>query len=136
MTLADIAPHLAGLGFIAFVLIYAFSPPTPGAKVWMFPAALSTGFFAWTLYAVLAEGPLGFWTEHSRNLWGNQIWFDLLLAAGVGLTFLIPEARRSGMRPVPWAIAVICTGSIGLLAMMARVLFLRAQGGRASAPTG
>jgi len=45
---------------------------------------------------VIREAPLGFWVEHPRHLWGNQIWFDLLLAAGVAWALLVPRARRLG----------------------------------------
>lgn len=69
-------------------------------------------------------GPFGFWPEHVRNAWGNQIWFDLLLSVGMAFALLAPRARAQGMRLVPWFIAVACTGSVGLLAMGARYLFL------------
>lgn len=68
---------------------------------------------------------LGFWTEHTRNLWGNQIWFDLLLATGIGWFLVMPEAKSLGIRPLPWLLLIACTGSIGFLAMIARLLYLR-----------
>jgi len=134
MSLVTVAPHLAALAFIAFALLYASGRVAPRRKTliggaWIGPAVLSAALFAWTLAAVILEGPLGFWTEHSRNLWGNQIWFDLLLAAGVALAFLIPKAKAVGMNAVAWTVAVICTGSIGLLAMTARLLYLQERAG-------
>lgn len=135
--LSDSLPLLAALGFVAYALRLALSrPPSPhrpengsipGPNAWLAPAVLGAAFLAWSLAAVIVEGPTGFWTEHTRNLWGNQIWFDLLLAAGTALAFLVPEARRLGMRPLPWVIAVACTGCIGLMAMLARMLFLKAR---------
>ena len=135
MTVVDVAPILAALAFAAFVLPLAaglWKPGTAG-RVWLLPAILCAAFTLWTLYAILDEGLLAVWNEISRSLWANQIWFDLLLAAAVALTFLIPEARRLGMRPLPWTIAVAGTGCIALLAMLARVLYLRgieARGGK------
>ncbi|MFY3384652.1 hypothetical protein [Paracidovorax sp. MALMAid1276] len=100
------------------------SHDAPRRNAWMFPAILSGAFATFSITAVIQEGPMGFWTEHTRNLWGNQIWFDLLLAAGIAWTLLVPRARELGMRPLPWLVAVICTGSIGLCAMWARVLYI------------
>jgi hypothetical protein len=92
---------------------------------WLGPGLLSVVFMLFSLAAVLHEGPLGFWTEHVRNLWGNQIWFDLLLAIGTAWFLVLPQAKARGMRPGPWLLLIICTGSIGLLAMVARLLYLR-----------
>jgi hypothetical protein len=43
----------------------------------------------------------------------------------------MPRARALGMRPLPWLLLVVCTGSIGLCAMFARVLYLQEAKGRA-----
>ena len=122
MTIVDVAPIMAAVGFVASVLSLAAGSWTSrvASRVWMLPATLCAAFTLWTLYAVFDEGLLAVWNEISRNIWANQIWFDLLLAAGIALTFLIPEARRLGMRPVPWMIAVAGTGCIVLPAMLAR----------------
>lgn len=106
----------------------AFVATRDGARttnLWRVPAALSLGFLLFSLYTVASEGALGFWPEHTRNFWANQIWFDLLLAVGVGWFLLVPQARSLGMRPLPWLALVASTGSIGLLAMLARLLYLR-----------
>ena len=91
-------------------------------RTWWIPAVLSAAFLAYSLWPILTLGPLGFWTEHVRNLWGVQIWFDLLCAIGVGWALLVPRARAMGMMPWPWLALIVATGSIGLLAMLARVL--------------
>lgn len=121
----SILPLLAGIALVVFVLFWL----TPGYSIkttaWIFPAIVSGLFLAWSLFAVVFEGPLGFWPVHTANAWGNQVWFDLLLAAGIALALMVPEARKLGMRPLPWSVLVLCTGSIGLLAMMARLMYLR-----------
>jgi predicted anti-sigma-YlaC factor YlaD len=125
-----VLPAAAGLGFVLFGL-WTLQRATPAlAGAWRFAAALSLLFAAFSLWAVVQEGPLGFWPEHTRNLWGQQIWFDLLLAAGTAWAALLPRARALGMRPAPWLLAVVCTGSIGLLAMLARLLYLRERSAR------
>lgn len=66
--------------------------------------------------------------DHTRDLWGNQIWMDLLLATSVGWALIAPLARAVGMPLVPWVVAVLATGSIGFLAMAARLLWLEERG--------
>lgn len=131
MTITTVAPALAALGFVAFAVTLALMPArreaTPHPRAWMFPATLCVAFSAWTAYAFINEGIVAIWQEISGSLWSNQIFVDLLLAAGIALAFVIPEARRLGMKPLPWVLATAATGCIALLAMLARVLFLRAR---------
>ena len=90
-------------------------------------AFFSLAFVAFSLFAVLQEGPLGFWTEHTRNFWGNQIWFDLLLGVATAWTFMLPRAKSVGLNLPLWGVLVLATGCIGLTAMAARVLYLESQ---------
>ena len=127
MTLTTLLPLLAGALFIAFTLYRLNAAGASTKNAWLLPAGLSLAFLLFSASSVVAEGPLGFWAEHTRNLWGNQIWFDLLLSAAISWYFLVPKARAVGMRQLPWLVLVLATGSIGLLAMLARLLFLQAQ---------
>ena len=128
MALTTAAPILAALGFVVFALTLAIAPArTLRPNAWMFPATLCVAFVGWTLYALAGEGFIAIWQEISRSLWSNQIFIDLLLAAGIALAFLVPEARRLGMKPLPWVVATAATGCIALLAMLARMLFLRSR---------
>lgn len=99
-------------------------------QAWIVPAVLSALFTLLSLRAMLIEGPLGFWPEHTRNLWGNQIFLDLLLAATCAITLSAPAARARGMRLWPWIALILLTGSIGLCAYAARLLYL----GRSAEP--
>ena len=132
MTQFDILPILAGLATAAFVLTYALRTRPLGPQAWIAAATLSAAFAGWSLYAIVTGGPFGFWIEHTRNAWGVQIWFDLLLAATCALIFMVPEARRLGMIPLPWVALVLCSGAIGLMAMLARILYLRHRAGQAA----
>lgn len=113
----------AGL-FVVTALYLAARSSAFSKHGWVFPALLSAAFLSFSLTAVFAEGPTGFWPEHVRNLWGNQIWFDLLLAIGIGWYLMLPKAKSLGMRPIPWLLLILCTGCIGFLAMLSRVLYL------------
>lgn len=118
-------PAAAAVAFLLFAGYVVTADGEPIRNRWMFPAAASLAFLLFSLHAIAAEGMLGFWTEHTRNLWGNQIWLDLLLAVGIAWFFVVPQAKALGMRPAPWLALIVCTGCIGLLAMTARLLYLR-----------
>jgi hypothetical protein len=122
----SLLPAIAGGLFILFGLYVATQDDRDMPKIWLFPAALSLLFLLFSLQTIMTEGLFGFWIEHTtRNLWGNQIWFDLLLAIGIGWFFVVPQAKALGMRPLPWLVLIVCTGSIGFLAMIARLLYLQ-----------
>lgn len=95
-----------------------------GGRAWIVPASLSAAFAAFSVFVVVQEGPLGFWTEHIRNGWGNQIFIDLLLAATTALLMGAERARAAKMRLQLWVVLVIATGSIGLMAFLARLWYL------------
>ena len=94
---------------------------------WIVAATVSGAFLAWSIYSVAAEGPLGFWPNHTANAWGNQVWFDLLIAVAIGWTLLLPRARAVGMQAWPWFGLICATGCIGLAAMFARCRYLEAR---------
>ena len=87
-------------------------------------AMLSAGFAAFTAVQIAQEGVMMFWTNHSQNLTGTQVWWDLIICAMVALFFVAPRARKQGMNLPLWALFVGCTASIGLLAMIARLFWL------------
>jgi hypothetical protein len=130
MTFVEIAPLVAGALFIALGIRLSVAEGPPPSQRWIYPAGAAVAFLAYSAFTGLQEGPTGFWVEHTRNLWGVQIWLDLLQAALVGFVLLVPRARAQGMRPVPWLLGVAATGSIGLMAMVARVLYLEARAAR------
>ncbi|MEP2736034.1 MAG: hypothetical protein ABJP34_07020 [Erythrobacter sp.] len=90
-------------------------------------AALSAGFAAFSLVTIYGEGVMPLWTNHTENLWGIQVWWDLLLAVGLALFLLAPRARAVGMNVPLWALFVAATLSVGLLAMAARLFWLESQ---------
>jgi hypothetical protein len=121
MTYLTLGPAAA---LVAFLIVIVASFGRSARADWRLPATLSAAFALFTAVVVVNEGLTGFWPVHTFNLWGNQVWFDLLLAFGIAWTALLPRARAAGMMPVVWAIALIATGSVGLLAMLARLQWL------------
>lgn len=130
MPLTATIPALAAAAFLLTGVALAAVDASRLRGAWVAPAAASLVFAAFSLVTIALEGPLGFWPIHTHDLWGNQVWIDLLLAALVGFAALAPTARALGMRPLPWFLAVAASGSIGLLALAARVLYLRERAGR------
>ncbi|MEQ1547243.1 MAG: hypothetical protein ABL918_01185 [Chakrabartia sp.] len=125
MTLVQILPIVAAVGLALTTTVIAARPfSAPSKNIWLFPAFLSFLFLIWSLYAALTEGVTGFWPEHTRNLWGNQIWFDLLFAAGIGWTLIVPRAKAQAMSLFPWLTLILLTGCIGFLAMLSRLFYL------------
>ena len=125
MTLIETAALAGGAAFVFGGAMIALRAGRTGTGFWRIPAVLCALFAGWSFWAIGTEGPLGFWTEHTRNRWGVQIWFDLLLAAGAAWFLAAPEAKRRGMALAPWLALIACTGSIGIMAMLARLQFLR-----------
>lgn len=90
-------------------------------------AALSGAFGAYTAVTIASDGILPVWENHTTNLWGVQVWWDLLFATGIALFLIAPRARKAGMNFPLWALAVAATASIALLAMCARLFWLERQ---------
>lgn len=125
MNQISLLPIFAAVMFIAVGLYNGRSHLNIKKHAWIAPAMLSVVFACLTLQAVITEGPFGFWMEHTRNLWGNQIWYDLLLALSVAWFFAAKKAHSLGLRSLPWLLAIVATGAIGLLAFVARILYVQ-----------
>ncbi|WP_413469457.1 hypothetical protein [Qipengyuania gaetbuli] len=119
---------LAAAGLVSVVIaigyVLAGSPKIGSATL---AAALAAGFAAFTAVTIAREGVLLVWTNHTQNLWGVQVWWDLLFAVGIAVFLIAPRARAAGMNLGPWLLFVAATASIGLLAMVARLFWLEAR---------
>jgi hypothetical protein len=87
-------------------------------------AALAGGFAAYSGVTIWAEGLMPVLTNNTSNLWGVQVWWDLLISATIALFLIAPRARAQGMSLPLWAALILATASIGLLAMCARLFWL------------
>lgn len=108
-------------GFIALLSILTAKRESGSA---LLAAILSGGFATYTAIQIAQEGVIGFFTNHTQNLTGLQVWWDLVMCAMIALFFIAPRARKVGMNVVPWGLLVGGTASIGLLAMCARLFWL------------
>ena len=115
----------SAITLLVLYMLYISTGSEKGRKgIWVLPAGLSVLFLVYSIQTIIAEGALGFWTQHTSSLWGTQIWVDLLIAIGIGWYFVAPKAKRLGMRTIPWVFVILASGCIGFLVMLARVLYL------------
>lgn len=116
---------LAGGGLVcgvAAILFIALRPGAPGHVV--LAGALSAGFAAFTAVTIATEGVFPVILNHTSNLWGVQVWWDLLCSLSVATFLILPRARAAGMNLWPWVLFILASASIGLLAMCARLFWL------------
>jgi hypothetical protein len=123
---------LGGLLFAgAAILAMAARPGARGSA--LLAASLAAGFAAFSAVTIAAEGVFPVILNHTSNLWGVQVWWDLLFSLSVAFFFVLPRARAQGMNLGLWTALVLATASIGLLAMVARLFWLENAGERAAA---
>lgn len=123
-----LALSLGGLVFgVAAIITIFLRLGVPGNA--LLAGALSAGFAAFTAVTIATEGVWPVIVNHTSNLWGVQVWWDLLFSLSIGYFFALPRAKAAGMNLPLWTVFVLSTASIGLLAMIARLFWLeQAQG--------
>lgn len=122
MTTFELLFTAGAVGAVAFLILVTSG--RTGTGKWQIAAALSAAFFAYSLIPILQEGPLGFVANHTVSHWGVQVFWDLVLALSMTLFLAAPRARRLGMNLTLWVIPVLLLGSIGALALLARLFWL------------
>lgn len=91
---------------------------------WLLPAAFAAIAAAWAVTAVVVQGADALWPLVTGSHWGMQVWYDRLCSLAAAFFLLQNRARAVGMKSEAWVLLVIFTGSIGLLSMLARTLYL------------
>ncbi|WP_353226605.1 hypothetical protein [Novosphingobium sp.] len=119
-SLYQFAPAVAVVVLVIAAMVTGLRP----IHSWLVPGTVCGLFAGWSIFTVAIEGPFGFWANHTQNAWGNQVWFDLLIAIGIGWALILPRAHAAGMHRWPWLALILCTGCIGFSAMLARCLYL------------
>ncbi len=110
---------------LAAIGTFVFGRPKSGNA--SLAAWLCGAFLSFSLVTIWQEGVAQVWINHTRNLWGVQVWWDLLFAIAIALFLIAPRARAAGMNVTLWTLLVVATASIGLLAMCARLFWLEGQ---------
>lgn len=109
---------------VAAMLLVTQTKERVSWPAWLVPAAVLVPFTAWTVLAITKEGFGGFWPVLMSSYWGVQFWFDRLISVTAAFFLLQNRARAVGMKSEVWVIIVIFTGSIGLLLMLAQIVYL------------
>jgi len=78
-------------------------------------AVVWVGFLAVSGWAVATVGFLGIFEAAAAGPGAIQIFCDLIVACGLGSAWVHQDARRRGINPWPWIVAVLALGSIPLL---------------------
>ena len=128
-------PHVilfgAGLAAVLVAFIYMLAARQTVGNATL-AAALSGGFAAYTAVTIASEGFTPVLLNHTSNLWGIQVWWDLLFSLGIATFFVLPRARAQNMHIAPWLVFIAASASIGLLPMVARLFWLERQAGAKS----
>ena len=127
MALVQILPVVCLLIMIGVVLLVTFTDLLKSKGFWIFWAVYAAVYFVFSIYAVAEDGMIMFWTNHTTNWVGNQVWIDLIFAVAIGWILVLPEARARGMNVTIWMVFILATATIGFGAMIARLLYLRTQ---------
>lgn len=104
------------------ILHLAFGQRVQGSFV--LAALLAAGFWLFSLVTIAREGVLGFVPNHTQNLWGTQVWYDLVICVVIALIFIVPRARAAGMNVPLWVMACGLSASLALVPMVARLFWL------------
>lgn len=121
---------IAVAGMLAFIVAALFvtqSKEPVAWPAWLVPAVIVLPVAAWSVVAILQEGPFGFLASQTDSLWGMLVWYNLLLAQGAAFFLLQNRSRAAGMKSEIWVLAVALTAGVGLFVMLAVTLYLERE---------
>ncbi len=81
--------------------------------------AMLIPFTALTLYALYKVGYIGVINYLLHGPAGWQVFADLVIACVLVLSWMIPEAKRTGRNPWPYVVLTVLMGSFGPLLYLA-----------------
>lgn len=127
MSLVQIIPIVGIITVFALILAVTFTDLAKAKGFWLFWLVYAIAYGLFSIWAISEDGLMMFWTNHSTNLVGNQVWIDLIVAVLIGWMLILPEARSRNMNVTFWMVFIMATATIGFGAMIGRVLYLRSQ---------
>ena len=80
-------------------------------------SAILVAFVAWSVWLV-GYDYVGFIDLARREPWGAQVVVDLVIACAIGTAWMVRDARPRGINTIPYVIATVVAGSMGLLAYL------------------
>ncbi|MEO1591017.1 MAG: hypothetical protein AAFU71_06965 [Cyanobacteria bacterium J06632_22] len=127
MSILELLPIILYAMTIIIVLLIGADKDFPKPLTITFISILALAFIVFSVVTVVNDGLPQFWINHTTNMTGNQVWFDLIFAVAVAFYLIAPRAKAVGMPLFPWALAVILTANVALLPMLARLIWLEKQ---------
>lgn len=97
---------------------------------WLVPLAVALPLATSAGMAIDREGLSGFWSLVTGSAWGLHLWLDRLMLMAAAFFLLQNRARNAGMKSEVWVLAIIVTGGVGLLLMLACTVYLERQQAR------
>lgn len=82
--------------------------------------AILADFVGLTLWAVWEVGYLGFFEQLLSSTAGIVAGVDLIIALGLILAWMLPDARERGVSPIPYVVLTFALGSVGPLLYLLR----------------
>ena len=86
----------------------------------LLPLLVLVPFTIWSTLVGIEHGPLGFLTVAAREPWALQMLIDLGIAATIASLYVVRDAKKNGINPLPYVLVTVALGSIGLLAYFVR----------------
>ncbi|MBA4208652.1 MAG: DUF2834 domain-containing protein [Parvibaculum sp.] len=89
--------------------------------------AVILAFGALTVLALMEAGYFGIFLRQFENYAGMQVLTDLVIVCGLGILWMLHDAKTSGVTPWPFVAITLAAGAFGLLFyLVARELKSRA----------
>jgi predicted transporter len=118
-----IAGAAFALAAILMLLVTQTKRRVPQAT-WLIPTVALVSLAALIGFAILQQEQSNFWPLVTGSSVGLIVWIDRLMAVTVAFFLLQNRARAVNMKSEAWVLGAIFTGSLGLLMMLARTLYL------------
>jgi hypothetical protein len=97
----------------------------------LLPLLVLVPFTLWSSMIVVEHGYFGFLTLALREPWAMQLLVDLTISCILLGGFIVVDAKKQGISPIPYLVVMVFLGSVGSLAYFVRRAFV--PGSRAAA---
>lgn len=124
MTTFELLALVAFAAAAGLMLLVTQTRKRIGWALWLLPVAAFGALAALFGLAIVEDELSSLWPAITGTSAGLLLWIDRLMAVAVAFSLLQNRARAAGMKSEVWVLAVIFIGSLALLLMLARTLYL------------
>ncbi|HEY5926487.1 MAG TPA: DUF2834 domain-containing protein [Kofleriaceae bacterium] len=83
-------------------------------------ALVLAAFGAFSIWVAAGYGFTGFLSLAAREPWALQMLLDLAIACSFAIGWMLHDAKKRGIKPWPYVVLTIFTGSVGVLVYVVR----------------